>query len=194
MKRLIFKLGLFICIWYEIATELRIDGDTAFLVGIAAFCVSRFAVRIAGHALGMFGPSAFGLLVQTALWAVLFWCFTPTALRELPLLCDITAFTVLGIAGARSRQLFERERLLRGAEFWRVYSGVLVAGILGTLLIAMTSLRQSGSIWPLLAYVLLVLIPAGFGWRMVGPVSPERADAKVGDRDDFKAAGLSEER
>ncbi len=194
MKRLIFKFGLFICIWSEIATELRLDGDTAFLVGVVVFCASWFAVRIAGHVLGLMGPSAFGLLVQSIVWAVLFWCFAPRALRELPLLSDITAIVILGLAGARSRQLFERELRLRGAELWRAHSGIVMACIFGTLLVTMVSLRLWGSIWPLIAYSLLIVIPFGFGWRTVGVGSPDRADAKFGDEEGFKDAGLSEER
>jgi hypothetical protein len=125
---------------------------------------------------------------------LLFWWFAPATLRAQPVIFEIGAVVVLALAGARCRQQFEREYLLHGAAVWRAHSGVVVASLFGVLLILMMSLRHWGSLWPLVAYALLLGIPLGFGWRMVRPPSPDRPDAKVGNEETFRDAGLSEER
>lgn len=194
MNQLIFKLGLFFCIWYEIAAELHLDGDTAFIVGIAAWFGCRFAVRIAAQAIGLLGPNVFGLILQVGLWMLLFWWFAPATIRAQPVIFVLGAVAVLALAGARCRQMFERQCSLHGSSVWRAHSGPVVAGILGLLLVCMMSLRHWGSLWPLVAYALLPGIPFSLGWRQVRSPSPDRPDAKVGNEEAFRDAGLSEER
>ena len=190
----LFKLGLFVCIWYEIAAELRLDGDTAFLVGAAMWGFGWFAVRMLGQAIGLLGPSNVGLLLQAALWAALFWWFAPSSLRAQPIIFEIGIVVMLMVVGGLARNQFERLRARHGEALWRAHSGALVAAVLGSLFLVMIALRQFGSVWPLIGYGLLLLLPFGFGWRLMPRASKARADAKVGDEASFRDAGLSEER
>lgn len=194
MNRMLFKLGLFVCIWYEIAAELHLDGDTAFLVGAAVMGFGWFALRMLGQAIGLLGPSNVGLLLQAGLWAALFWWFAPLSLRAQPVIFEIGIVVMLIVAGGAARHQFERQHERFGDAMWRAHSGAVVVAILASLFLLMAALRHFGSVWPLVGFGLLLLLPFGFGWRMKLPASRARADAKVGDQETFRDAGLSEER
>jgi len=55
------------------------------------------------------------------------------------------------------------------------------------------TLRLAGSFWPLVYYALLPGIPLSFGWRAAGVPLRSRSDAKMGNAEGFRAAGVSEE-
>jgi hypothetical protein len=194
MNRLFFKLALLVCLWYEIAVELHLDSNTAFFIAMLVVFGGWFALRMSGQLVGMLGPRTLSLLVYSVLWLVLFWWFAPSVLSSLPLVLIVFALVALAMIGARCRLVFERERALRGKKLFSDHSAAVVGVILGGLLLAMVSLRTWHSLWPLLGYLLLLGLPFGFGWRMGGMGSPERADAKLGDEETFRDAGLSEER
>jgi hypothetical protein len=194
MNRLFFKLALLVCLWYEIAVELHLDSNTAFFLAMLVVFGGWFALRMSGQLVGMLGPRTLSLLVYSVVWLVLFWAFAPGVLSSLPLVLIVFGLFALTMMGARCRVIFERERALRGKKLFADHSAVVVGVILGSLLLAMISLRTWHSLWPLLGYLLLPGLPFGFGWRMGGMASPDRADAKLGEEETFRAAGLSEER
>jgi len=193
-NRLFFKLGLLVCLWYEIAVELHLDSNTAFFVALLLVFGGWFALRMSGQLVGMLGPRTLSLLVHSMLWLVLFWAFAPSALLSLPVVLIVFALFALTMIGARSRLVFERERALRGKKLFSDHSALVVGVILGGLLLCMVALRTWHSVWPLVGYLLLPGLPFGFGWRMGGMPSPDRTDAKLGDEETFRDAGLSEER
>jgi hypothetical protein len=193
-NRLFFKLGLLVCLWYEIAVELRLDSNTAFFVALLLVFGGWFALRMSGQLVGMLGPRTLSLLVHSVVWLALFWSFAPSALLSLPLVLIAFGLFALTMIGARSRLIFERERALRGKKLFSDHSALAVGVILGGLFLCMVALRTWHSLWPLVGYVLLPGLPFGFGWRMGGMPSPDRVDAKLGDEETFRDAGLSEER
>jgi hypothetical protein len=113
---------------------------------------------------------------------------------SLPLVLIAFALFALAMIGASCRLGFERERALRGKKLFSDHSALVVGVILGGLFLCMVALRTWHSLWPLVGYLLLPGLPFGFGWRMGGMPSPDRVDAKLGDEETFRDAGLSEER
>jgi hypothetical protein len=194
MKRLLFKLGLFFCIWLEIAAELHIDGDTALVIGIALWFAARFAVQIAAHALGLLGPTVFGLVVQGLVWIALFWWWAPAVLRALPWGFVLGGVGLIALAGAASRRGCERARTCHGENIWRAHSVAVVAVLLSAVALGMGASLRWYSLWPLAGYGLLLVLPFGVGWRMVPLLHDARVDARMGTAEGFRSAGYSEER
>jgi hypothetical protein len=191
MKRLLFKIGLFVCLWYEIAAELRLDGNTAFWVGLAVLVGLWVFVRVALQAIGLIGPYAFGLLMRSGLWLTLYWWMAPAWLAIQPWSYVVAALVLLVALGALSRRWIEREFVRHGEAIYRAYSAMTVLALLTTLGLAMWSMKTSGSLWPLIGYALLPVIPFHFGWGLITPRGPERSDARMGDEKSFRRAGFS---
>jgi hypothetical protein len=193
MKRLPFKVGLFFCIWYEIAAELRLDGNTAFWVGLAALLGLWVFVRVALQAIGLIGPYAFGLLMRSGLWLTLYWWMAPAWLATQPWSYVVAALVLLMALGALSRWWIEREFMRHGQAIYRAYSVTTVLALFSALGLAMWSMKTSGSLWPLIGYALLPVIPFHFGWGLISPRGPERSDARMGDEKSFRRAGFSKD-
>lgn len=194
MKRFWFKLGLFFCIWLEIAAELHIGGDAALVIGIGLWFAARFAVQIAMHALGLLGPTVFGLCVQGLIWLTLFWWWAPAVLWAQPWGFVLGGVAIVALMGAAGRRAFERERFRHGKNLWRAHSVLVVAALLGAVALGMGASLRWYSLWPLAGYGLLVALPFGVGWRMVPLIQNTRADARMGTAEGFRKAGYSEER
>ena len=186
-------LGL-LAIWYALSVEIGVPGGAALYVGLFVVFVGWIAASLPGQLFRMLGPRTQSLLMHVFVWFVVFWWFTPPAIFDLPLPLHFFVLYALAMGGARARALFEREKLRLGAKLYAEHSGLLVASLLGGLLLVMVTLRTWHSLWPLIILALLPGIPFSFGWRMGSPESPERADAKLGDEETFRDAGLSEDR
>jgi hypothetical protein len=194
MKRMLFKVGLFICIWYELAAELHMSGDAALVWGIVVWCVGSISVRLASQAIGLLGPGPVALLFQTLVWLVLFFWQAPAFLRAQSFVTISAGVVAIALAGAGARKLKEAEYRRYGKGFWHRHSAAAVLTLFGTLGLCTFSLRQWGSLWPLIGYFSLFVIPFNIGWRRVSASGANRADAKVGDAGSFRDAGLSDER
>jgi len=193
MKRLVVKFGLAVCLWYELMAEFHMESGTAFWAAMALVCFGWFAFRMSGPFIGSLGPKTLALLLQSVLWFVLLWWLAPP-LWALPLPLDLFVLVVLAVMGARSRVRFELARDGLLARLRRDYSGHIVGAVLLALSPCWISIRLWGSLWPLIGYALLPGLPFLFGWRMVTAPPHDKPDARVGDADDFRDAGLSEER
>lgn len=194
MRHLGLKLILFVAVWYELSVEFRLGPDVAFLATIGLLAGGWIALRLAGQAAMLMGPMTSGLLIQTLLWFVLLWWFAPALFHAMPIVFDLLIVAGLSLAGARCHFLYE-ERKRSGRKLDTAdHSVLIVLAVFGGLAACMVSLRQWGSLWPLVGYVLLPALPFAFGWRMAPLAAPERFDAKVGNADSFRDAGLSEER
>jgi len=194
MKRLTFKLGLFVVVWYELMVEFGLGADFAFLLSLGLLGGFSLALRLAGQASGLMGPFTSGMLIQALLWLALLWWFAPAVFRAVPLVFDLLIVLGLALAGARCRYLYEVWRQKDGQFVPADYSLPIVIGVLGSLFGCMLALRYWGSLWPLVAYVLLPALPFGFGWRMGPLASADRPDARFGNAENFRDAGLSDER
>jgi len=194
MRRISFKLGLFLILWYELCAELGLSADAGFVWALVVIFGGMLALRFLAQLAGMIGPFTFGLGFQTLLWVILLWWLVPSVFQALPLVADLMIVLALALLGARCRFLFERRRLRRGPLVAPEYAGMLVAAVLGALLVGMWLVAHWGSVWPLIGYALLPGLPFSFGWRMAPLAAARRPDARVGDAKTFRDAGLSEER
>jgi hypothetical protein len=194
MRHFWFKLVLFLCLWYEVAAELRLDGDRALLVTLAIIGLGWFLLRMSGSLIGMLGPTMHRLLVGTVIWLLLFWWFAPNALKALPV--AVLLAMALGVAalGARCRHWFELNHHRIDKAYLRNHSEVVLLTVFGTLGLIAFSLEYWGSLWPLIGCVMLPGLPFGFGWQLASQLAHKRADAKFGDKASFRDAGISEER
>jgi hypothetical protein len=188
------KFAVLLGIWYEVSTIVGINGGAALYIALLVVFVGWLATSLPGQVFRMLGPRTQSLVVHGLIWLFIFWWFTPAAIFDLPLVLHGFVLYVLAMAGARARRVYERERSRLREKLYAEHSGLIVAGLFGGLLLVMMALRTWHSVLPLLLCALLPGIPFHYGWRMGAPESPERADAKVGDAEDFRAAGLSEER
>lgn len=194
MRGLWFKLGLFLVLWYEVAAELRLDGDGSFLVAVLIIGMLWFGLRLAGQLLGMLGPNVQRFIVGLLAWLVLYWWFAPGALKALPLIYVLIGAGLLAIGTARIRHRLERyrPRLMRLRQHPR--ARWVIAGVCLTFALALGGLHEAGYLWTLIGQALLPGLPVVFGWHMAGTVGAARADAQFGDPRGFRDAGLSEDR
>lgn len=193
MRDLAFKFGLFVVVWYEVAAELRLGADMAFMVALALFGGGWLAMRLSTQVISLIGPVTFGALLQAAVWIGLFWWLAPATFRTVPFVFDLVVLAGLVLGGARCRFLFEEFRQQGGRIALAGHSELVLAAAAIVLTACMLALRNWGSLWPLFGFALLVALPFGFGWRMAPVAAAARHDAKVGDDDAFRDAGLSDE-
>ena len=192
-QKLGFKIGLFVCVWYEVGRQLGLDGDTAFVITAVALVGGWLAMRMAGQLAGMLGPLTAALLVRLPVWLVLIWCVAPPLLATQPMIFKVIVFGLIALLAARGRHVFEQHRNDFTKEWLRAHSELVVLTVLLVLAGAGVGMRFAGSLWPLVGYALLPGIPFGFGWRAANPKLRNRSDAKMGSADSFRAAGVSEE-
>ncbi|MHB8267433.1 hypothetical protein [Bradyrhizobium sp.] len=188
------KFTVLVGIWYELSMALGINGGAALYIALLVVFIGWLATSLPGQVFRMLGPRTQSLVVHGLIWLFIFWWMTPPAIFELPLALHGFVLYALALAGARARRVYERERSRLREKLYAEHSGLIVAGLFGGLLLVMMALRTWHSVLPLLLCALLPGIPFHYGWRMGAPDSPERADAKLGDAEDFRNAGLSEER
>ncbi len=193
MRHFWIKLGLFLCLWYEIAAELHLDGDRAFVVSLFVVAVGWVALRMSGPLLGMLGPNTHRLMLGTLLWLALFWWFAPGFLKAQPIVFMLVGAAGIAYGGGRCRHWCEANGARLKAEA-RKRSDLVVAGTFGALGAAFVFQTYAGSIWPLIGYALLLGLPFGFGWQLASAAAARRHDAKMGTEEAFRDAGLSEER
>lgn len=193
MRNLVFKFSLFVVVWYEVAVEFRLGGDLAFMVTLALLGCCWLAWRMSLQAAGLLGPVTSGALLQGVLWIGLFWWLAPAVFQAVPFVFDLLIFAGLVLAGARCRFLYDDYRqqgrrivLADHSEFVLIGAATLMTG-------CMLALRNWGSLWPLVGLALLPALPFAFGWRMAPVAAAARHDAKVGNSDAFRDAGLSDE-
>jgi hypothetical protein len=194
MRSIWIKLVLFLCLWYEIAAELHLDGDRSFVLALVVVVLGWFGLRMSGHLIGMLGPNMHRLIVLLVVWLILFWWFAPAVLKALPVVFILAGALAIAVAGARCRHQFELHRHKLDKAYLREHSVVLVALVFAALVPIFFSVHRWGSVWPIIGYTLLPGLPFSFGWQMAVRVGPQRSDAKFGDKDAFRDAGLSEER
>lgn len=193
MRRIGFKIGLFVCVWYEVGRQLGLDGDSAFVVTAIVWVGGWLALRMAGQLAGMLGPLTAALVVRLPIWLVVVWCVAPPVFATQPVVFKVVAFGLMAFLGARGRHVFEQRRADFTKEWLRQHSEVVVVAVLLVLACAGACLRLNGSFWPLVYYALLPGIPLSFGWRAAVAPLRGRSDARMGNAEGFRAAGMSEE-
>jgi hypothetical protein len=188
MRPLWIKLGLFLCIWYEVSAELGIAGGTAFAVTLLVCGACMMLLRLPGQILSIIGPRALVLAGPVIVWAGLAWWLMPNVVSAYPALAMIAA-AVLALAGAAVRYAVSRyPRWFAG--HLPMLRGGIVPGI--GLLLGLANQHATGLL-SLAVIAVLIGMPLRLGWRFIAPASPHKFDAKMGDADGFRRAGFSDE-
>jgi hypothetical protein len=194
MRSIWLKLALFLFLWYEIAAELRLDGDRSFVLSVVIVCVGWFMFRMSGSLVTLFGPNTQRLVIGTVVWLALFWWFAPPVLKAQPIVFVLAGAAGIAVGAARFRHWLNGGGRILCERKLREHSSLAV----GTMLAALSALFLSQqfwlSIWSVVGYVLLLGLPFGFGWQMAELAAARRFDAKVGKEEEFRNAGYSEER
>lgn len=188
-----WKLAMFIGLWHELAVAGGQGANSAFLLTLIVFygapIVELFGVELAG----MTARHTAVFFVRGFLWWLTYGWVAPPSLRALAITVILAGLAGLTISGARLREYFDAHG--HAARGWLRARSEFVAGtLLVGIACAMLAERRWGSVLPLVGYATLVALPVSFGWTLATPVPQTRFDARFGDDDTFRKAGMSEER
>ena len=188
MRPLLFKLILFLCVWYEVSVELGLNGSTAMVVALLVCGGGMMLLRLPFQILSMLGPRAAVLVAPLAVWIGLMWWLMPGTFTAFPALALVAA-AGLALIGAAAHYAISRYPLW----FARI-EPMLRASIspVASILLGIVAQLQSGLL-SLLVTVIVIAMPLRLGWRFIGPVSPHKFDARMGDAEGFRRAGFSDD-
>lgn len=188
MRSLWIKLGLFLCVWYEVSVELGLSGGTAMVVTLIVCGAGLMLLRLPGQILSMLGPRAIVLVGPLAVWIGLAWWLMPDTLTGYPALV-LMAAAFLALAGAAAHYAVSRYPT------WFARRQPMLRGFISPGLSILVGLAHQLPLGLLSLAVIAVLVgmPLRLGWRFIGPVSPHKFDAKMGDGDSFRRAGFSDD-
>jgi hypothetical protein len=183
---------LFLVVWWVLAHEARYE-DHDFLYALLLMVIGWLAIRMAGNAVCRLGWRAWLLLLQVALWFGLYVWFMPEAWY-------LNALTLWGVGipllftGAALRLVYEGfpqyERglalILRGLcilflifgpfVWWDAFGGV------------------RGGFWETSLQIIFAAISLTYGWKLAKPVPHGERDARFGSLEDYRVAGMSDDR
>jgi hypothetical protein len=183
---------LFCIVWWMLAHEPEYE-DHALLYALLLMLIGWLAIRMAGHAYSRLGRRAVLLTLQVVGWFFLFVIFVPGRVGH-----KLLALWGYGIplmfVGAAAR--LAHDRFPRIQKRWQD----VLQGLLGTTLIWGTLGQWDAGygFWASLSRTILIIsfatIPAYYGWRLGEGLPRGERDARFGSQDDYRAAGMSDER
>ncbi len=187
-----WKLAMFIGLWCELAVAGGQGANWAFFFTLVVFygvpIVEGFGIELAG----MTARHTAVFFVRGFLWLWVYGWAAPTAFQALAFTVLLAGLTGLTIAGARLREYFDTHGHL--ARAWlRARSESVAGALLVVMACAMLAERRWGSVLPLVGYAALIGLPLSFGWTLATHGPQTRFDARFGDDDTFRKAGMSEE-
>jgi hypothetical protein len=183
---------LFCIVWWALAHEPDYE-DHSFVYAVLLMLIGWLAIRMAGHAYSRLGKRAALLMLQVAGWFFLFVTFAPGR-PGLKLLAVWAYGLPLLFAGGAARLVYERCPILR-KEFDKVPGGLCAIGLIfGPFAHWETSGGYWGGLWQTAVEIIFASIPLYYGWRFGEPVPRGERDARFGSQDDYRAAGMSDER
>jgi hypothetical protein len=183
---------LFCILWWVLAHEPDYESH-AFLYALALMLIGWLAIRLAGNGYSRLGKRAVFLMLQVAGWFFLFLSFAPG--RPNLKLLAIWGFGIpLVFAGAAARLTHDRFPKIqkRPDEVLGVLFGTALT--FGTLGQWEAGYGFWASLWRTIVVIIFSLIPLYYGWRLGEPVPRGERDARFGSQDDYRAAGMSDER
>jgi hypothetical protein len=188
MRGLLLKVGFLLAIWYEVAAELRVGGGTAFVITLLGLCTLMMLVRLPGQVLAMIGPTMFQFIAPMIVWVGLAWWLMPTAFTSFPALALIFA-GLLATIGAATHYL------VTCYPQWFETRWPMIKGAVSPLGCGVLWLANHFAIGALSLIVMaaLLLMPLRVGWRFIAPATAERFDAKMGNHENFRRDGYSDE-
>ena len=186
MTWLLIKIGLFLCLWYEVSVELGLSQGTAFALTLMICGAGLMVLRLPGQLLAMLGPQAIAWVGPGVIWFGMAWWLMPNAVGSYPGLTLVSG-TLLALAGAGLHYTVSRypawfarrNHMLRGS----------IVPVICVLLGLFQAFATSFLTFPVIA--LLMGMPLRFGWRFIGPAAPHKFDARMGDYETFRRDGFS---
>ena len=143
-------------------------------------------LRLPGQLVSMLGPRALVWVGPLAVWVGLAWWLMPNTFTAYPALALVAA-VLLALAGAAAHYVVSRYPgwFARHARKLRASVIPFAAVALGVVL------QLPSGLLSLVVVAVLIGMPLRLGWRFIGPVSPHKFDAKMGDGETFRRAGFS---
>ncbi|HEX3861115.1 MAG TPA: hypothetical protein VHY35_05430 [Stellaceae bacterium] len=188
MHGLMWKIGLFVAAWYEVSVELGLDAGTAFVLTLVLIGAALTVFRLPAQLLNLYGPRLALLVGPVIIWLALAWWVLPRAFLRHPMLAlTLAALLVLGGAAWRYGWTRYREETMRAID--RVKQLTVPAGML----VLQATLGNRWGLVCVAALAVMVAMPMRLGWLLIGPVPAERVDAKMGEPNWFRRAGMSDE-
>jgi len=188
MRGLLIKIGLLLCVWYEVTAELGLTPGMALLVTLLICGAALMLLRLPAQLLSLAGPRAIVALGPLLVWGALAWWLWPGVVTAYPALAVLTA-VILALLGAGSHYVVSRypERFAKRVPLLR--GTIIPMACVGLALAA----QWPWTFLPALVAIVVIGLPLRLGWRFIGPVSPDRFDAKMGDAGSFRRSGFSKD-
>lgn len=186
------RFVLFVITWYALSNYAPLE-NWAFLSTSFLWLVGWLAIKLAGRASFRLGAKAWGLMVQVALWFLLFLWLAPVTETTkivlvwgvgIPLIIAGAALRVLHAKFSQFQHPIERAPLIAAC-----------AIMLGTPLLC--RINGFGFWYGLLAAAGLCImgaVPAYYGWCLGQPLARGARDARFGGEEDYRDAGMFDER
>ncbi len=187
----IWPAVIFIGTWWALSTT-RLE-HYAFVLAIVLWLVGRGAIKLAGQAVFRLGMRAWWLLLQLAGCFALFLGVTPgQAHLKILVVWGIAVPLVMSAGGARLLY----DRFPQAHAVWR--SGAPYVLGIALLLAPFLSWATGFGVLDSRVANLLVTTLAGaslvYGWHLAGQPMSGAHDARFGSADDYRQAGMSDER
>lgn len=192
-KPWVWKIGLFIVLWHEMAAQFRFGADAAFLASALTVWGVWYAHQFARDIAPMSDPLLAALIARGVLWLVLWIWQAPPILSAQPISFLVIAFVLLAFIGGRCRRMFDWERVEVVKPVLRENSEIVAGTAMGLVTIAALAHTWWGSVLPLAGYGALIGLPVSVGWMAAGPATETRFDARFGSEDAFRDAGVSDD-
>lgn len=183
---------LFLVIWYVAAHQPSLE-DYAFVYALLLMLIGWLAIRMAGNAISRLGSRAWLLLLQVAVWFGLFLWFIPAG-------GDIKVLILWGVglpllfAGGLAHLAYARFPKYQNR--LDALPRIACVAILAT---APLVSWYSGhgfwtGFWVAALHIIFASIPLYYGWQLGERLSRGDRDARFGTDEDYRAAGMSDER
>lgn len=188
MRAIWIKLGLFLCVWYEVSVELGLSGATGLLATLLVCGAGVMLLRLPLQVLSLMSPRMIAWGAPLAIWMGLAWWLFPRAVASYPTLA-LSVAALLAITGAAARYVVARypQAVQRHTPMFRGLVTPLASSLFG-----LAGQTETGLLG-LVVVLVLAGMPLRLGWRFVGPVPPAKFDAQMGEERSFRGSGFSDE-
>jgi hypothetical protein len=183
---------LWLVTWYLLSKHM--DGTVAFVVALAYFAIGWLAIRLCSRTVFRQGAHGWFLILQIGGWFVLFFLFAPIAGDAAFLLLWGIGLPLLFLGGL-ARAAYDRFPRFRD----EVVPVVAKPYTLALLLVPPVGAWWEGhGFWRPLAVTLVAAVLSailiGYGWMLAEAPARGERDARFGSDEDYRAAGMSDER
>jgi hypothetical protein len=193
MRRWLWRIGLFLLAWLAVRGETGLDAGSALIVLLLLWFGARLVLKLGMQLLAQVGMDSWWTIVKGATWIALFLWLVPETVPARHVVMVVAGLGLL-MMGAGFHAIHERRPKSRAV----VRNIAIALSVLA--LVTCTAIGWAkgdglaAGLWLLLALALLLGIPLSFGWQFVNRAAPRSADAKLGEFDDLRSEGLSDER